>query len=227
MHPSEQTGEKFNLTTYLHARDVCYNTVHQIAQKVTVGMNEADGAALIKEEFSKVGATKFWHPTKFRIASDTTKSFREIGDPELKIAEQDLFFIDVGPIINDHEADFGRTFVFSSANNQNSSYQKLATDAEKIWNEVADKWRSESLTGKELYAFATKSALSKDCQLNPKMAGHRLGDFPHALFCKDGLSGTDFSPADNLWVLEIHIMQPDLNRGAFYEDILSKDTVHK
>lgn len=223
MHPSEKTGDKFNIGTYLEARRLCHEVTHRIAALTSLGMNEADGQALVKDEFKKVGISKFWHPTKFRIGADTTKSFRELPDATITMADSDIFFIDVGPIFEDHEADYGCTFHFSPSNSANSlsAHQHIIESCEQIWKAVADKWKSERLSGKELYDFATTYAETHRCQLNPKMAGHRLGDFPHALFSKEGLSSMEICPAENLWVLEIHIIHTPSNRGAFFEDILS------
>ncbi|AGH95365.1 M24 family metallopeptidase [Pseudobdellovibrio exovorus] len=223
MHPTEKTGDKFNLATYLEARRVCHEVTHRIASLSSAGMNELDGQALVKEEFKKVGVSKFWHPTKFRIGSDTTKSFRDLADTSLTLNDGDIFFIDVGPIFEDHEADFGRTFSFSSSdsNTAHNPHQPIIGSCEQIWKDVATKWKTEQLSGQELYQFASTCAEEHHCQLNPKMAGHRLGDFPHALFSKEGLSSMNICPTENLWVLEIHIIHPQSQRGAFYEDILS------
>lgn len=56
--------------------------------------------------------------------------------------------------------------------------------------------------------------------LNDKMQGHRLGDFPHALFHRGNLKDFERPPQRMLWVLEIHLLEPDSERGYFYEDIL-------
>ena len=53
------------------------------------------------------------------------------------------------------------------------------------------------------------------------MNGHRLGDFPHALHYKGKLSDFSEAPFPNLWVLEIHLIDEKINRGAFFEDILT------
>lgn len=218
----EKTGEKFNLETYLKARELCLNVVDRISKKIVAGMNEADGQQLIKNEFNNVGVTKFWHPSKFRIGSDTTKSFRELPTPEIRLNNGDLYFVDVGPIIEEHEADYGETFIFQPWGGESDLAEKVALrDAsEKIWQEIAGLWKLGSLSGVELYRRAEQLALSLGFRLNPLMAGHRLGDFPHSLFSKEKLSAFTSSPSVNLWVLEIHIINDRLQSGSFFEDIL-------
>lgn len=220
MRPSEQTGAKFNLKTYFKARTACIDLVAKIARQVAVGMNEADGQELIKSEFAKIGVTKFWHPPKFRVGSETLKTFRDWPDQNIRLKSYDMFFLDVGPIIDDHEADYGESFVLSPNDIKSENYLELAKKAEIIWEETAREWKESKLSGLELFKYAERLALSLECILNPIMAGHRLGDFPHALFSKDRLFEMDFAPAENLWVLEIHIRSPKLERGAFFEDIL-------
>lgn len=223
MQSLEQTGEKFSLETYFNSQNLCKEVVTKIQARVCSGMNETDGQALIKEEFKKVGVTHFWHPSKFRIGSDTVKNFRDLPENEIKISDGEVYFLDVGPIIEQHEADFGETFVHGSAPSE--QFKNLASDVKEIWNQTAEVWKKERISGLELLKQATRFAEERNYNLNASMAGHRLGDFPHALFSKEKLFSLNFSPSSNLWVLEIHILTQDSDstkvRGAFFEDILN------
>ncbi len=223
MQSIERTGENFNLEIYNSARDLCKQTVEKIASLVVPGISEPEGQNLISDEFKKVGVTKFWHPSKFRIGSDTMKSFRDLPDKEIRLQSGDIFFLDVGPIIQDHEADYGKTFVMNTLKDRDHlRYEKLIEATMRVWQDTADQWLKSRLTGRDLFDFADKVARSLGYDLNPMMAGHRLGDFPHALFSKEKLFGVNFVPKSNLWVLEIHLVGPDICRGAFFEDILSQ-----
>ena len=212
----EQTGEKFNLDIYLRARILCQNIVLKIASKVSEGMTEIDGQHLINEEFHKAGINKFWHPSKFRIGLDTNKSFRALPDASISLSAGEIFFIDVGPIIEDHEADYGETFIFG----QNAMLATLANASKEVWLQTAKAWKEKRITGLELLEVARNFSSSRRLKLNTEMAGHRLGDFPHALFSKEKLFNLDIAPSKNLWVLEIHVLNEELKRGAFFEDIL-------
>ena len=81
-------------------------------------------------------------------------------------------------------------------------------------------WKQDELTGVELYEFASNEAEKMNLKLNSNMYGHRLGDFPHALHYKGKLGNQDFFPLPHLWVLEIHVLDESLGRGAFFEDVL-------
>ncbi len=179
-------------------------------------MSEPDGQSLIRQIFSKYGVQKCWHPSKFRIGPDTTKSFRELPKIDLTTSAGDLCFIDIGPVIDGHEADFGQTIVVGS-----KRPHPLIQACEKVFQKTAGAWKSEKLTGQDLFEFANTEAKTRGYQLNPSMAGHRLGDFPHHLFSKEKLFRWEFSPSPNLWILEIHLVDAANVRGAFFEDLLS------
>ena len=221
MESIEQTGNKFNLDTFLAARKLCIGITERIASLISPGLSESEGQQLIKEEFKKEGIKKFWHPSKFRIGPETVKNFREPSDESVRLSTTDIFFLDVGPIIEDHEADYGKTYVLITGDQKDMPLSLLAEAPVRIWKETADQWRLRGLSGVNLYKFAEDTASSLGYILNPLMAGHRLGDFPHALFSKEKLFSMDVVPRENLWVLEIHVVDPILQRGAFFEDILS------
>lgn len=216
---SERTGEKFDLNTFLQARDLCIAIVQEIAGLVVENMSEVDGQALVKERFSQHGITKFWHPTKFRISQDTVKSFRELPDTNLKTRFNDLYFLDVGPIIENHEADYGQTFQLNQRGFAVPT-DPLIHDSQWIFQETAKAWKERHLTGLELFDFASNLAKSRGYDLNPLMAGHRLGDFPHKIYSSEKLFSFANQPTKNLWVLEIHIVHANKTRGAFFEDLL-------
>jgi CDP-4-dehydro-6-deoxyglucose reductase len=71
-----------------------------------------------------------------------------------------------------------------------------------------------------LYDFAEAAAARGGWLLERNLAGHRVSDFPHALFGPAKLAEMDIVPADAVWVLEIQLRHPTEAVGAFYEDIL-------
>ncbi|MFZ4404449.1 MAG: M24 family metallopeptidase [Pseudobdellovibrionaceae bacterium] len=183
--------------------------------KIQPGMREVNIKDLIIAEFKSIGVEKFWHPTKIRIGSDTVKSFKELSDPEKILNSEDICFLDLGPVIADHEADYGKTFLVNS--NKNSP---MIDACHSVFESTAQAWKQKKLSGIELFNFASTLAKDYGYDLNPMMAGHRLGDFPHKLFSSQKLFELEASPNKNLWVLEIHIIDPSSQTGAFFEDIL-------
>ena len=224
MNLFEMTGEKYNKDTYFQARKTCILVVEEIIASLQVGLAESDVQKLIKAKFASHGIEKFWHPSKFRIATDTLKTFKDLPDQDIKIKSGDICFIDVGPIINDHEADFGRTFLFNPENfnsNELSAKHKLIQASHKVFEQTATAWKNKKLTGIELYQFAQQQALVIGYELNTGMDGHRLGDFPHHVHTRTGLGEFEQTPVTDLWVLEIHLLDRINKLGAFCEDILT------
>ncbi len=212
----ENTGKAFNLNDYLQARQSTLETLNKISRMIEPGIDEPEGIELINKELKAAGSQKFWHPTKFRIGKNTLKSFGQRSDLSIKLQKNDIFFIDIGPVFFDHEADLGRTYQVGPSND----FSEIIKASEEIFQETKKIWIDEKLSGKELYQYAKSITLKKGYEFNFDMLGHRLGDFPHALHYKGNLLDFKSTPQKNLWVLEILIRDPSNNFGAFYEDIL-------
>ena len=212
---AESTGTNFDIDRYLEARALTIKAVQTTAHFLKAGMTESQAIEVLNQNLNSLGFEKFWHPTKLRMNANTTKNFRDPSD-ELKLTEDDLFFIDIGPVFLNHEGDYGETFVLGN----NPLLINLRDATKKIFAATQDQWRDNNLTGVELYQFAETEAKKYNLRLNSNMYGHRLGDFPHAVHYKGKLGSLDFSPKGYLWVLEIHLIDDSINRGAFFEDIL-------
>lgn len=212
----EKVSEKFNLASYFEARDLAIQIVQESSKLIEIGMSEQDGLAIIENKMSDYGIEKKWHPTKFRIGKNTLCSFRELSDDQVRVAEDDIFFFDIGPVFKGHEADYGETFTIG----HNNEFNHLKTTVKHIFHDCNKAWKENNLSGKDLYAFAELSANAKGCVLNMNMKGHRLGDFPHHLYHRGSLEEFEHRPIENLWVLEILISDKKGTVGAFFEDII-------
>lgn len=212
--------EHFLLEDFLSAREKTISLVDDTISSLEEGMGEADCLELIEGKFISFGVTKKWHPPKFRIGKDTLKSFSEKSEHHQKLTPGEIFFIDIGPVWDGYEGDFGKTFVFGD---DLYGHQKLADSAQDIFHKTAQCWRENSTTGSRLYDYAREYSAYLGLELNEKMSGHRIGDFPHHLFYRGTLGDISETPVENLWVLEILIEDPKMNRGAFFEDILTKN----
>lgn len=211
----ENCGAKFNIEIYLDSRIKTINAVKKTASEIIAGMSEVQAESILSKNLKNIGVEKFWHPTKIRFNKNTTKNFRDISSV-VTLEKNDLFFIDIGPVINQHEADYGETFVIGA----DSKLLKLQSATQEIFQATQRAWKNNHLSGVELYKYAELEARKLNLSLNLNMFGHRLGDFPHALYYKGKLGSIDLTPLPNLWVLEIHLIDESINRGAFFEDIL-------
>src|ERR1700710_419515 len=117
--------------------------------------------ALAKELF---GIKKYWHNRIIRSGPNTLQPYNE-NPPDLVIQEDDILFFDFGPVFEDWEADFGRTYVIGN----DPVKHKLKNDIELAWHEGKDWFRQQQsltsenpagkgLTGSEFYQYAVDMA---------------------------------------------------------------------
>jgi Xaa-Pro aminopeptidase len=208
-------GESFNLEKFYHAREVARDMTHELAYKIKPGMREEEAHELYRLICKDHRIEKNWHPPKIRFGPNTLKSFKEVSDP-YELHEEDIFYIDIGPVIDGHEADYGETFTLG----QNYELKRMADASVKIFNLVRDHWIRENFSGPQLYQYAKKVSEDLGYHLNMGSDGHRIADFPHHVFFKGAIIECEESLVPNAWILEIQLDHPKLRCGAFFEDIL-------
>ncbi len=217
-HPREATGASFDPAAMLRARERSWAALHGIRQRMQPGISEAEAHAHAAEVFAALGVERLWHPVIIRIGPNTTRTYRQRSAPEVRLGDNDSYFIDLGLVFDGHEGDVGDTFVVGQAPQQ----QACADAARQLFGEVAAAWRRQRLSGQALYAFAGRRAEAMGWQLNHAIKGHRVSDFPHAIHKGGDLGDLAAVPAAGLWILEIQLRHPTEPFGAFYEDILSE-----
>jgi Xaa-Pro aminopeptidase len=170
-----------------------------------------------------------WHKRVVRSGPNTLLPFQE-NPPDRTVLEDDILYVDLGPVFEEYEADFGKTFV-------------LGGDPEKIrlrdalvpaWDAVSDKFRANpDITGDELYAFAKYIARQGGWTFGSEIAGHLIGLFPHERIPKDRkmlyiTEGNDHRMNDvgkdgfkRHWILEMHLHKPEKGYGGFFEKLLT------
>jgi Xaa-Pro aminopeptidase len=215
MMTAENLGEQFDLEKYLEARTRTIKAVRETSKKILPGMSEKEARTLLTDELNSLGVEKFWHPTKLRMNVNSVKNFSETS-VETTLEKDDIYFIDIGPVFLNHEGDYGETFVTGS----DPALKHLRDATHTVFAAVAAVFKEKKLSGIDLYKFAEQKAFKLGLKLNSNMYGHRLGDFPHALHHRGDLGEFTEIPNANLWVLEIHLLDEKINRGAFFEDIL-------
>ncbi len=85
---------------------------------------------------------------------------------------------------------------------------------------MAARWRDDGLSGEALYRYALERAEGMGWTLNWDVKGHRVSDFPHAIYKAGDLGDFAGVPQTGLWILEIQLAHPTRPFGAFYEDLL-------
>src|ERR1700761_5632594 len=186
----------------------------------------ADIFALAKEMF---GITTYWHKRIVRAGANTLLPYAE-NPPDLLIGEDDILFLDLGPVFEEWEADFGRTFVIG-----NDPWKlKLKKDVEQAF--VTGKQYLEqnpTITSNELFAYAEKLAIEAGWEWGGPIAGHLIGHFPHEKISDDKITlyvhpqskvlmrSLDENGQKRHWILEIHFIDRQRQIGGFFEELLT------
>ena len=216
----ERVGTAFTTEKMLAVRGITRASIHEIASRCKPGMVEEDAVEMAKDILAARGMVQGWHDVYVRFGTNTTKTFGAPSDPGIVLGRDDIFLIDIGPVLEKWEGDGGDTFVTGA----NPDFAKCAADARKLFHLVRKKWDRDGATGKVLYDYAEAEAKNMGWELNLDLSGHRISDFPHAAVYEGPMNTLDFTPSPLLWVLEIHIRSPDGKYGAFYEDMLLADS---
>lgn len=217
----EKTGALFTDAGILEARRRSWDAVHAIATRLRPGMSEEEGQAIAHETLRSMGSTKIWHRPHVRFGRNTLLSYGSPSEPGVLLAANDIFFLDIGPVFDGFEGDCGATFQVGT----NPEHARCIRDGRAIFAKVKRKWREERLSGEALYEYARAQTEPLGWVLTLEEAnGHRLSDFPHAIYFKGGISELGFAPTAHRWVLEIQIRHPELPFGAFHEDLLVEES---
>jgi Xaa-Pro aminopeptidase len=213
----EAVGTPFDPAAMLHARALSWTALHTIRQRMHPGISEDEARAMAAGVFQELGMQRLWHPPIIRIGPNTTKIYRERSQPEVRLGENDIYFIDLGLVFDGHEGDVGDTFTVGEAPEQAACAQA----ARDLFRDVAAVWRGEGLSGHNLYNYANERAEAMGWRFNHAIKGHRISDFPHSVHKGGDLGDFENRPSSGLWVLEIQIAHPTEPFGAFYEDLLT------
>jgi Xaa-Pro dipeptidase len=174
------------------------------------------------------GVTRHWHRRIVRAGENTLQPFKE-HPPDRVIGEDDIAFLDLGPIFEEWEADFGRTFVLGD----DPAKTALRDALPRVWQAGRDYFAAHaSVTGAELFDFSVEAARAEGFGWGSHIAGHLVGEFPHKKIAGTAtewyimpgstkpMRRTDPSGRRCHWILEIHLIDPLHRFGGFYEQLL-------
>lgn len=171
------------------------------------------------------GIEKYWHKRIVRAGRNTLCPYDE-NPPDLIAADDDIVFLDLGPVFDEFEADIGRTYVIGD----DPQKHKITKDIETAWYEIRDWFFShKSLTGAECYEYAKQTAERYGWEYGIEIAGHLIGEFPHERGRPELYMHAD-NPNDVLapdangnprhWILELQFVDRTRGYGSFFEQLL-------
>ncbi|MGW2201457.1 M24 family metallopeptidase [Streptomyces sp. NPDC001774] len=174
------------------------------------------------------GTTKHWHKRIIRSGPNTLLPYQE-NPPDRVIGEDDVAFADFGPIFEEYEADFGRTYVLGD----DPDKHRLLTDLPRVFDAGRGAFQAhEHITGAQLYAEVERLAADAGWEIGIWHAGHLVGEFPHET--NDGAKAESYITPENTtplrrtdrsgrpchWILELHFVNREQGFGGFYEQLL-------
>ncbi|WP_066902572.1 M24 family metallopeptidase [Millisia brevis] len=174
------------------------------------------------------GTTKFWHKRIVRSGINTLQPYRE-NPPDRLIEEDDIVFCDFGPIFEQWEADFGRTFVLGDDPVKHGLRDALPA----VFAAGREHFEAHpDITGAQLYARVVELAQEAGWEFGGQIAGHLVGEFPHEKIAGDEIGSyiapgsdrpmrrLDHSGRQCHWILEIHLVDRERGIGGFVEELL-------
>ncbi|MFF7709913.1 M24 family metallopeptidase [Pseudomonas sp. NPDC007930] len=216
VYPKEAVGAAYASELMQFAQAQTWQAVAAIAAQVRPGMRESEAAALGKAVLAELGMDRIWHPLLVRFGANTLKKFNQRSEGDPVLGEEDIFFIDMGVVFKGHEGDAGATYTVGD----DPDMLACAAAVKTLYDQVEAHWRASQCSGVELYDFAEQQAKAMGWVLNLDIKGHRVSDFPHAIYRAGDLGELAARPGSSLWILEIQIAHPTKPYGAFYEDLL-------
>lgn len=220
------------LTNLIEAEKKAENLFLEIESRMLLvpGKSEEEiNNSIFELAYEMYGIKKYWHKRIVRCGKNTLEPYNE--NPEnLVLQKDDILFLDFGPIFEEWEADFGRTFVVG-----NDPYKiKLKNDIESAWHDGKTFFESQSkITGAELYAYCQNLAINYGWIFGGQIAGHIIGQYPHEKLEKEDktnyihpenhedMLGYDKKGNVRNWILEIHFVDTEKQIGGFFEQLLA------
>ena len=195
------------------------------------GITESElNTAIYNLAYELQGIRKFWHKRIVRAGANTLLPYAE-NPPDHTLLDNDILFLDFGPVYDEWEADFGKTYVLGN----DLQLHKLATDAERLWDIGAAYIHQEfnTLTAADTYAYIKTLVEQSGWRYGNEHCGHLIGNFPHERLSGEEkrnylhpentsfLREPDLAGRERFWILEMHIIDDVLGRGAFVEKMIT------
>jgi Xaa-Pro aminopeptidase len=196
------------------------------------GKLESELTAEIHElAHARFGLRRHWHKRVARSGPNTLLTYHD-EPADRRIAADDIVYLDFGPVFDEWEADFGRTYALGS----DPAKRRLIGDIAAAFHCGKQLYRlTPELTAGQLYDFVAGLAAPVGWEFGAPSAGHLIGHFPHEVSRTDAKRfsirhGNDLrlrEPDENglarHWILEIHFIDRTNAIGGFFEELLTVD----
>lgn len=176
-----------------------------------------------------LGVSRHWHKRIVRAGPNTLLPYRE-DPPDLELTDDCIFFLDLGPVFEQWEADIGLTLVLGD----DPEKHRLAADTQEVWRQ-GKAWfdAHPQATGRDLFVETEAMARARGWELGGTMAGHLVGRFPHERipgdktqsyvhpFNRQPLCDPTAAGGPRHWIYEVHLVDRERRMGGFFEQLLT------
>lgn len=193
---------------------------------ITEGQLNGEIHTLAREMY---GITTYWHKRIVRAGKNTLLPYDD-NPPDLPIGADEILFLDLGPVFEQWEADFGRTFVLGS----DARKHKLKQDVEQAFARGKRYFdQHPEITSRQFFAYIESLARDFGWEFGGRIAGHLIGHFPHERIADDKVTlyvhpsssllmrSLDEQGQKRHWILEIHFIDRHHQIGGFFEELLT------
>src|SRR5678816_4767691 len=177
----------------------------------------------------RFGIEKHWHKKIVRSGKNTLAIYPD-NPPNRIIDKNDILFIDLGPIVQDYEADIGRTYVLGN----DPRKLKLKRDVEAAWSDIQEWYHQKTkLKASELFHYAVNKAGEMGWEFGGEIAGHIVGKYPHEQPPDPKSLELDIHPENHNdmflhdangnkrhWILELQFIDRENEIGGYFEQLL-------
>ncbi len=216
----------------LAAQDRAAAMFHEVAASgmIRAGILESElNEAIADLARERYGVKRHWHRRVVRSGPNTLLTYYD-RPPDRRIAEDDVVYLDFGPLFASWEADFGRTYVLGT----DARKHQLVADITAAFRRGKELYlATPDLTTGALYDFVVAEAGRAGWEFGAPTAGHLVGHFPHEtspgqdrrFSIKHGnevrLREPDAHGDPRHWILEIHFVDRARGYGGFLEELLT------
>ena len=178
---------------------------------------------------SKFGLRRHWHRRIARSGPNTLLTYHDEA-VDRRIEADDIVYLDFGPVFEEWEADFGRTYALGADPIKHRLVNDLAVAFQK-GKELYE--RTPDVTAGDMYDYVVSLAHEAGWEFGARTAGHLIGHFPHErepgdarpLSIRHGndlrLREPDAEGLARHWILEIHFIDRGREIGGFFEQLLT------
>jgi hypothetical protein len=181
---------------------------------------------------SRFGVRRHWHKRIARAGPNTLLGYHD-ASIDRRIQDDDIVYLDLGPVFESWEADFGRSYALGPDPHK----QRLVHDIGAAF-QLGKRHFQETpeLSAGALYDFVVALAAPLGWEFGAATAGHLIGRFPHEQAPRSGprlsichgnplpLRAPDAQGRTRHWILEIHFVDRARQFGGFFEELLTIDT---